>query len=99
MTTNEIHIGSIIEQRVRAGGHSVSWLAGILCCERTNVYSIFRRRSIDSGLLYRISEALRFDFFALYSNLLRENELDEEMEAEKEAAAARKRRRAAIING
>lgn len=82
MTTNEIHIGSIIEQRVRSGGHSVSWLAAILCCERTNVYSIFRRRSIDSGLLYRISEALKFDFFALYSNQLRESELEAEMEAD-----------------
>lgn len=71
MTTSEIHIGSIIEQRVRSGGHSITWLAGCLCCERTNIYSIFRRDSIDSDLLLRISQALNFDFFAVYSEHLR----------------------------
>lgn len=74
-TANEIHIGSIIEHKVRAGGHSVTWLAGCLCCERTNIYSIFRRKSIDTGLLLRLSEVLNYDFFALYSDFLHNPEI------------------------
>lgn len=77
-STNELHIGSIIEKRVRQGGHSVTWLAGCLCCERTNIYSIFRRKSIDSALLYRISEVLNYDFFRLYSKQFKEAMAKEE---------------------
>ena len=46
---------------------SVSWFAQKLCCERTNVYSIFKRKSIDTALLIRICQILHYDFFAVYS--------------------------------
>lgn len=32
-------------------------------CERTTVYNIFERKSIDSELLIRISKVLDFDFY------------------------------------
>ncbi|MBR5455913.1 MAG: XRE family transcriptional regulator [Bacteroidaceae bacterium] len=63
-----IHIGSIIKKRFDEQGESVSWFAKQLCCDRTNVYSIFKRESIDTALLVKISTILKHDFFKYYSN-------------------------------
>ncbi len=65
-----IHIGSIIKKRFDEQGLSVSWFAKQLCCDRTNVYSIFKRESIDTLLLVKISSILRHDFFKYYSENL-----------------------------
>ena len=46
-----IHIGNIIKKIFEAQGGSVSWLAKQLCCDRTNIYSIFNRERIDTELL------------------------------------------------
>lgn len=61
-----IHIGKTIEKVLREQGRSVSWFAQQICCERTNVYSIFHRSSIDTDLLVRISKVLSYDFFEEY---------------------------------
>lgn len=63
---NNIHIGKAIKAELQDQGRSVKWFAEKLCYERTNVYNIFRRKSIDTDLLYRISEILEHDFFDLY---------------------------------
>lgn len=63
---NNIHIGKAIKAKMQDQGRSVKWIAEKLCYERTNVYSIFRRKSIDTDLLYRISVILEYDFFELY---------------------------------
>lgn len=63
-----IHIGSIIKKRFDEQGESVSWFAKQLCCDRTNVYSIFKRESIDTALLVKISTILKHDFFKYYSD-------------------------------
>ena len=39
------------------------WLAKKNNCDRTNIYKIFQRPSIDTALLSRISKALEHDFF------------------------------------
>ena len=62
-----IHLGSIIRKRFDEQGESVSWFAKQLCCDRTNVYSIFKRESIDTALLVKISTILKHDFFKYYS--------------------------------
>ena len=62
-----IHIGQIIESELRTQGRSVSWFAKQLFCDRSNVYKIFKKASIDSDLLMRISTVLHRDFFQLYS--------------------------------
>lgn len=46
---------------------TVGWLARQLNCDRTNIYSIYRRQSIDTNLLFRISQALHHDFFKILS--------------------------------
>ena len=65
-----VHIGKKIENVVRSRGVSISWLAKQICCERTNIYSIFRRPSIDTELLLRLSKILTYDFFKDYSDNL-----------------------------
>lgn len=62
-----IHIGQLIESELHRQERSVSWFAQKLCCELTNVYSIFKRKSIDTALLIRICQILHYDFFAVYS--------------------------------
>lgn len=59
----DIHIGSLIEKRLKDRGCSVTWLAKKINCERTNIYGIFKRDTIDVKRLYEISEALEYDFF------------------------------------
>ncbi|MBR1426691.1 MAG: XRE family transcriptional regulator [Paludibacteraceae bacterium] len=59
-----IHIGHRIKEELRRQGRSVTWLSRQLSCDRTNIYNIFRRQSIDTCLLQRISLILGHDFFA-----------------------------------
>ncbi|MBE6341610.1 MAG: XRE family transcriptional regulator [Bacteroidales bacterium] len=58
-----IHIGKLIREELKRQERSVTWFARHLNCERTNVYNIFKRDSIDTALLARISTILNRDFF------------------------------------
>jgi hypothetical protein len=58
-----MNIGKHIEQILRQQGKSAAWLATQIPCERTNVYNIFKRKSLDVRLLMRISVILEYDFF------------------------------------
>lgn len=69
LTTTEecgvkVHIGSLIGNELRRQRRPAAWLAQEICCDRTNVYKILRKGSIDTELLCRISIALNHDFFA-----------------------------------
>ena len=61
-----IHIGQIIEEELHRQERSVTWFANKLYCDRTNIYKIFKRGSIDSDLLLRISNILSHNFFNYY---------------------------------
>mgnify|MGYP005931123649 FL=1 len=61
-----VHIGKLIEKELHHQERSVTWFANKLYCERTNVYNIFKRKSIDTELLLRISQILNRDFFKDY---------------------------------
>ena len=63
-----VHIGLLIEQELRRQRRSVSWFARELYCDRTNVYKLFRKESIDTLLLFRISTVLSHDFFKYYTD-------------------------------
>ncbi len=67
-----IHIGKLIETELRRQERSVTWFARKLYCERTNVYHIFQRRSIDTEMLLRISHVLEHDFFSYYRQEINE---------------------------
>ena len=45
----------------------ISLFAEKLNFDRTNIYRIFNRKSIDTDLLFEISKVLEYDFFTLYS--------------------------------
>lgn len=62
-----LHIGQCIKARLEIDGKTTVWLAQQLGCHRTNLYKIYNMHSIDTGVLYRISKILQYDFFALYS--------------------------------
>lgn len=67
-----INIGQEIHDELKRQERTVSWFARKLCCERSNVYSIFKRTSIDTALLLRISVILHRDFFKEYSETVQE---------------------------
>lgn len=62
-----IHIGSLIEQKLRRQDRSVTWFAGKLHCGRTNVYKVFKKKSIDILLLEKICVILQHNFFLDYA--------------------------------
>lgn len=69
-----IHIGDLIRQELIRQDRTPTWLARKINCERTNIYDIFARTSINTDLLAKISEILECDFFALYSNNLKKKD-------------------------
>jgi plasmid maintenance system antidote protein VapI len=71
----KVHIGKLIREEMKKERRSATWLAEQLHCDRSNVYRICRKSTVDTDLLFHISHALHFDFFRYYSASLR---LDEE---------------------
>lgn len=59
-----MHIGKLIKAEMQRRGLSAIWLSQQICCERTNIYNIYGRASIDTDLLLRISSVLQHNFFA-----------------------------------
>ena len=65
-----IHIGSIIKTELEKQERTVSWFARKLNCDRSNIYKIFKRSTIDTELLLRISKILNFNFFKCYERIV-----------------------------
>jgi len=61
-TQNKLHIGHMVKSIFDKSGLSVAEFARRIHCERTNVYKIFNRRTIDVEMLVAISEALEHNF-------------------------------------
>ena len=66
----KIHIGKLIQEKMKIDGRSAQWLAQQLYCRTSNIYKIYEKPTINTGLLLRISKVLQTDFFAYYSNML-----------------------------
>ncbi|MBR5475272.1 MAG: XRE family transcriptional regulator [Bacteroidaceae bacterium] len=67
-----VHIGEEIRKELHRQERTISWFARKLFCDRSNVYDIFKRKSIDTALLMRISNILEYDFFSYYTDSLKE---------------------------
>lgn len=67
---SDVIIGKVIEEELRRQVRTVVWLARRLSCNRTNVYKLFNRTSIDAELLLKISNILSTNFFTYYTNRL-----------------------------
>ncbi len=61
-----IHIGEKIKTRAKELRIGPTELAGMINTSKQNVYGIFKRESIDTELLQKISRALKLDFFCYY---------------------------------
>jgi transcriptional regulator with XRE-family HTH domain len=64
------HIGKKIKEAVEKSGMSVTDFAKRISYSRRNIYAIFKKESIDTSLLKRISDVLEHDFFANYNQLI-----------------------------
>lgn len=67
MTPETIHIGKIIQRRLKEEERTVTWLANKLNCDRSSVYRLFDREIIDTDLLFKLSKILDYNFFDIYS--------------------------------
>ena len=65
----EIHIGRIIHEELKRQERTPAWLAKKINCDRTNIYHIIVRKSIDTALLMKISVALQVNFFECFKPL------------------------------
>lgn len=63
-----VHIGNNIKNEIHKQKRTVVWFADQLNCDRTNIYDIYNRASLDTELLMRISIALKVNFFKLLDN-------------------------------
>ncbi len=61
-----IHIGKIIKKLVKKKGISVTGFADQINYSRRNVYEIFERETIDTGLLIKVSKVLEENLFLHY---------------------------------
>ncbi len=73
----DIHIGTRIKEKLGERAYKVTWFANELCTDRTNVYKIFKRQSINTELLLKISRILGYDFFSEYSRELTAQKLEQ----------------------
>lgn len=58
----DFHIGMMIQEELSRQGRTVVWLAKEIYCEKSNVYKLFKRKSIDFEQLLKISEVLNHNF-------------------------------------
>lgn len=76
MATHEApHIGNLIKEELRRQGRTVTWLASQLNYSRQHMYYLLGHSFIYSDLLLRISEILDYDFFACYTEFLKQRKL------------------------
>ncbi len=61
------HIGEQIKEVLEKKGLSVTEFSKRINKSRENCYSIFGRKTIDTGLLQQISIVLEYDFFEQFS--------------------------------
>ena len=57
-------IGILIKEELEKQERSITWFARKLSCDRSNIYRLFQKESIDTNLLVRISILLGKDFFS-----------------------------------
>ena len=63
----DLHIGSFIKEIAERQKLGPTQLGKCIDSSKQNVYGIFKRKSIDTYLLSKISRCLDYDFFAEYS--------------------------------
>ncbi len=62
----ELHLGTLIKQKVKEKGLSVTEFARRIHCTRRNVYEIFKKNSLDTDLIKRISTVLDLSILSVF---------------------------------
>lgn len=94
-----IDIGERIRLVFKKTGWSVAYFAQQIQKDRTIAYNIFKRKIIDTSLLYDISMALNTDFFQYFSDCLAENNKLIRMEKEKIFSSSGKKEKNPLRTG
>lgn len=63
----QIHIGNLIRDELRRQGHTNEWLAERINVTPRTVQRIFNKPSIDTQVLFIISQALQINLFYPYT--------------------------------
>lgn len=58
----DVHIGNMTQDELWRQGRTVVWFTREIYCEKSNVYKMFKRQSIDLAQLMKISEVLGHNF-------------------------------------
>jgi plasmid maintenance system antidote protein VapI len=66
------HIGKLIQKEFKKTHHTVIWLAKKVGYSRNNIYNIFEKETIDTGVLILFCRALHFNFFKYYDKYVDE---------------------------
>lgn len=66
----ELHIGQEIKRVLKEKGKKANWLAEKINTGDRNFYDMLTRDELSTSQLAQISEALEYDFFALYQKQL-----------------------------
>ena len=58
----DVHAGQMIKNELDRQGRTVVWFSKQICCEKSNIYKMFKRKSIDLDQLMQISTVLEHNF-------------------------------------
>jgi hypothetical protein len=61
-----VHIGKLIAQKAKAKRIGATELGQRLSTSKQNIYAIYKRQTIDTGMLLKFSEILAYNFFSHY---------------------------------
>ena len=69
-------VGNAIHEELYRQGRTVTWLAEQLCYTRPNLYKIFKKDSLDTDFLLKVSRILDRDFLQeLHDHAFEEKEM------------------------
>lgn len=84
-----LHIGEKIRDKAAEKRIGPSELGRMINTSKQNIYSIYRRKTIDTELLVKLGKALSFDFFQYYTD---KPEAKNEKKSKQELAELKKER-------
>lgn len=70
MNIKNLHIGSMIKEKVAKSGIEMPRICKFLNCNQEDIIKMYESHSIDTEVLLRWSKLLQYDFFRLYSQHL-----------------------------
>ena len=70
MHFKEIHIGTLINQRVTESGIEISRICNFFKCTEEEVKKMYQKKSLDTEILLKWSKIVDYDFFRIYTQHL-----------------------------